>query len=299
MFIEIRQQGKRKKYYLSHTYRKSGKVIKVSRYLGANLNGKNLETLRERAEALLRAQIAQDKNPFSYELSAAELAEYKKYDKKIDVQHLQRLNWQKFAEVFTYNTNAIEGSSLDQPEVRELLRGKLSARDEDELETIGVAEAITYIKQSRNSLTPSLIRKLHHLCFRQTKHYAGKFRTVEVVVRDRNGIIIHQGMPAKKVPKLIKELCTWYERHKRKYPPLLLAAITHNQFEMIHPFQDGNGRVGRLLLNHVLIQNKYPPINIRLKERMQYYGVLQEYQKRNTILPTLKFLIRQYRKEYR
>jgi Fic family protein len=85
----------------------------------------------------------------------------------------------------------------------------------------------------------------------------------------------------------------WYEKHKNKYPPLLLAALVHNEFENIHPFQDGNGRVGRLLLNYVLLKHNYPPINIKLEDRQKYYEALQDYQKRGEIISTLRFLISQ------
>ena len=94
-------------------------------------------------------------------------------------------------------------------------------------------------------------------------------------------------------------LAKWYEQHKNKYPPLLLAALVHNEFENIHPFQDGNGRVGRLLLNYVLLKHNYPPINIRFRDRQRYYKILQIFEKKNNIKPTLKFLISQYKKQYR
>jgi len=97
---------------------------------------------------------------------------------------------------------------------------------------------------------------------------------------------------------LLDELCKWYVKHKKKYPALLLAVVMHNQFEQIHPFQDGNGRVGRLLLNYVLLQHKYPPINIRLKDRGKYYKCLQEYDHKNDVKSTLKFLISQYKKQF-
>ncbi|MCK5343640.1 MAG: Fic family protein, partial [Candidatus Heimdallarchaeota archaeon] len=89
---------------------------------------------------------------------------------------------------------------------------------------------------------------------------------------------------------------SWYKKNKNKFKPLVLAAIVHNQFEHIHPFQDGNGRVGRLLLNFILIKNNYPPINILLEDRAEYYMTLQEYSKKHELKPTMKFFIKQYKK---
>ena len=91
----------------------------------------------------------------------------------------------------------------------------------------------------------------------------------------------------------------WHNKNKSKFKPLVLAAIIHNQFEFIHPFQDGNGRVGRLLLNFILLKNKLPPINIAFEDRPEYYMTLQEYQKNQNLKPTVEFLARQYKKTLR
>ena len=107
--------------------------------------------------------------------------------------------------------------------------------------------------------------------------------------------MVHRGAPAEDVEDLLKELIDWYKKNNKKYPPLLLAALVHNQFENIHPFQDGNGRVGRLLLNYVLLKKNYPPINIKLKNRREYYKVLQNFERKGDIKSTIRFLISQYR----
>jgi Fic family protein len=298
MFIEIRKIGKNKKYYLVHSFRIGDKVKRISRYLGSNLSKKELEILKPKAEKIILEQI-KEKSIFEFELSRQEIEQYKKLEKPIKIEHLQRLNWLRFTENFTYNTNAIEGSTVALDEARDLIEHKENPRDADETETLGVAEAVDYIRKTKSKLDVFLIKKLHFICFKKTKAFAGKLRDVEVVIRDRQGSIIHQGAPSSRVYKLLTNLAKWYEKHKNKYPPLLLAALVHNEFENIHPFQDGNGRVGRLLLNYVLLKHNYPPINIRFKDRQRYYQVLQIFEKKNDIKPTLKFLISQYKKQYR
>ena len=69
-------------------------------------------------------------------------------------------------------------------------------------------------------------------------------------------------------------LLKWYNKHKNKLPPLVLAAIFHEKFERIHPFYDGNGRTGRMLSNLILIQSRFPPLIIKNKKRISYYNVL-------------------------
>ena len=179
-----------------------------------------------------------------------------------------------------------------------MLGGKEEPQDADDIETLNVAKAVEFIKKSKEKNTVDFIKNLHLICFKGTKKFAGKLRDVNVVIRDGQGNVVHQGAPINKVKGLLEELCKWYLKHKKKYPPLLLAVVMHNQFEKIHPFQDGNGRVGRLLLNYVLLQHQYPPINIRLRNRGRYYKCLQEFDHMNDIKSTLKFLISQYKKQF-
>jgi len=296
MFIEIRKRGKTKKYYLVHSYREKGKVRRISRYLGSDLNEKKLLELKERAEQHILEEI-KERSILEFELTKKEIDEYKKYENDIEIKHLQTLEWKRFTENFIYNTNAIEGSTVALSEVKDLLSGKEEPQDIDDIETLNVAKAVEFIRLSKEKITVHFIKHLHLICFNGTKKFAGNLRDVNVVIRDGHGNIVHQGAQIDKVKGLLEELCKWYEKHKKKYPPLLLAAVMHNQFEKIHPFQDGNGRVGRLLLNYALLQHKYPPINIRLRERGRYYKCLQEYDKKNGIKSTIKFLISQYKKQ--
>jgi Fic family protein len=75
----------------------------------------------------------------------------------------------------------------------------------------------------------------------------------------------------------------------------VLATVIHNQFEYIHPFEDGNGRVGRLLLNNILLKHKLPPVNITLKSRKKYYAALKEFQKSGNIKPSIELVLKEYK----
>jgi len=291
MFIETRKQGKKTKYYLIHSYRIENKIKRISRYLGSNLNKKDIQRLKKRAKELILEQV-KDKHPF--DLSEAEIKELKKYEKQIEIKHL---DWKRFTRDFTYNTNAIEGSKVDYEVTKNLIEKKDEPENYDEIEAVNVAKAINFVKKTNEKLSIDLIKRLHFICFKGTKIFAGKLRNIEVVIKNSLGIIVHRGAPFKEVESLMKELIQWYNENEKKYPPLLLASIVHNQFEKIHPFQDGNGRIGRLLLNYVLLKHNYPPINIKVEDRREYYEILRRFDKERDIESTLKFLISQYRKK--
>lgn len=296
MYLEKRRIGKSIKYYLVHSYRERNKVKKIRKYLGLNLTQKEFEDAKKRAkQRILKLLEELITEVFLFTLTKKQIEKLNKYDDKIRIFHLDQKGWQRFTEEFVYNTNAIEGSSVQRQHVPEILERR-EVHDLDELETKGVAKAVYHIKSAKEDLSLNLMKKLHRICFKGSKGFAGQFRNVEVVVRNSKGEILHQGVPVPQLHTALKDMVSWYKENKQKFKPLVLAAIIHNQFEYIHPFQDGNGRVGRLLLNFILLKNKYLPINITLEDRSEYYRTLQEYQKNQNLKPTVEFLVKQYKK---
>ena len=146
-------------------------------------------------------------------------------------------------------------------------------------------------------MTILLIRQIHKIVFRNSKPFAGKLRKKgeEVVVMDSKGNVVHEGAPQGRINYLLRELVDWYNKNKSKYPALVLGAVIHNQFENIHPFRDGNGRVGRILLNNILIKNNLPPINIDLKNRAEYYQSLKAYEFNKDLKPTMELYLKEYK----
>lgn len=296
MFVEKRKMGNNIKYYLTHSYRVKTSVKKIRKFLGFNLNKTELLKLKNKAENEIIEKVYTD--VFQFTLSNTEIEKLNLLGKKIKITPLDKDEWQRFTEKFVFNTNAIEGSTILEKEVHDILEKK-NVIDPEEIETRGVAKALNYIKITNEDLSVNLIKKLHKLCFEGAKPFAGQIRKLEVVIRDGFGNIIHRGTPASELPKALEELVIWYNKNKNKFKSLVLASIIHNQFEHIHPFQDGNGRVGRLLLNFVLLKNKYPPINISLEDRGEYYQCLRKYDNTHDVVPTVKFLIKEYQKSLR
>ena len=304
MFVEKRKRGKSARYYLVHAFRDKGEVRKIRRFLGTNLGKAELAAKKGIAEGIIREQARIYKSisdPLKTSLSERELEELRSLEAKGEaiVSHLSESDWGRFTEQFAYDTNAIEGASVTKGEVKGILaEGKWPAeRAKWEIsETYGVSEAIRLVRETKTHVSVELVRQLHHVVFRNSKPFAGEFRKPgqEVAVVDQQGNVIHRGAPSSKVRELLEELVGWYNKNRKRYPPITIACVVHNQFENIHPFLDGNGRVGRLLLVNILLKHGLPPVNIRLANRQKYYSALQEYQKGN-IRPSIELVLEEYK----
>ena len=303
MYVEKRKEGNKVKYYLAHSFREGGKVHKIRKFLGKNINEKQLKERLDKAEKIIIEEIEQYKiikDPLKIPLSKKDirLIENLEKNKKLKIIHLSEEQWKTFSELFSYNTNAIEGSEITRKEVKDILgKGKWPKKSKQDIaETYGVNDAIKFIRKTREHISIKFVLDLHKIVFKNSKDFAGKFRVKgqEVVIRDGYGNVIHFGAPQSRINSLLNELIKWYNKNRSKYPALALASVVHNQFENIHPFADGNGRVGRLLLNNILIKNGLPPVNIDLKNQKQYYESLQEYQKKGNLRPTIDLLIKEY-----
>jgi Fic family protein len=304
MYLEKRKSEDRTKYYLTHSHREDTKVHKFRKYLGLNLTKTKLKERKEIAEKLILEEIHKYniiKDPLEFELTKEQIEEIKEIQKNIPlkVKHLSEKDWALFSEIFTYNTNAIEGSRLNFREVKDILEEDKwpEKSKEDIAEAYGVDNALKLIRETKEDISLKLIKNIHKTVFKNSKSFAGKFRKKgeEVIVMGSHGVVVHEGAPQPRVKHLLRELVVWYKKNKTKYPALVLAAVVHNQFENIHPFRDGNGRVGRILLNNILLKHGLPPLNINFKKRMEYYKTLQAYEKLKDLKPTIELYIKEYK----
>ncbi|MBU0700362.1 Fic family protein [bacterium] len=212
-------------------------------------------------------------------------------DKMIAIQEKLRIDW-------TYNSNAIEGNTLSLSETAFFLREGLTSKGKhlsEYLEAKNHAEAIDYLDEiikGRRPLTEGLIKEYHALIMKDTKYIwiglpnnrvkkkieQGKYKYDNNHVNKMDGTI-HYFCDYLQVPGEMERLIRWYNENKDKLHPVELSAVFHHKFVAIHPFTDGNGRVGRLILNTILMQEGYTPAIIKKEDRKEYYQALDEADK--------------------
>jgi Fic family protein len=172
----------------------------------------------------------------------------------------------------TYHSNAIEGNSLSLQETQMVIDYGITIHGHplrEYLEATNHAEAYQYVTtliERRESITRETILALHHLVMDKILETNGQFRTVPVYVRGSN----MTPPPARDVERLMREWVRWIFDEGLKYAPVVRATIAHHGFEAVHPFEDGNGRVGRLLLNLMLMCEGYPPALLLRDWRARY-----------------------------
>ena len=194
---------------------------------------------------------------------------------------LERLN-EEFLTEYTYNSNAIEGNTLTLRETDMVLRGLTIDKKslKEHLEVIGHKEAFDYVKQlvSENAeISEKLIKDIHYLVLADKKDDRGVYRRIPVRII---GAAHEPVQPYLIIPKM-EELLEQYKNSKEDIVTKL--ARFHIEFEDIHPFIDGNGRTGRLLINLELMKAGYPPIDIKFSDRLKYYEAFDGYHAKNNI----------------
>ena len=202
-----------------------------------------------------------------------------------------RLDW-------NYHSSHIEGNQLTYGETKALILFGVTAQAKplkDHLEMAGHNEAILnieeIIKQER-PLTESFIRELHKLILKEpyevnaitpdgnpTKRtiLVGEYKKVPNHVKTQTGEIFYFASP-EETPSKMGDLMKWYSENKDKQDihPVEFATEFHYRFIRIHPFDDGNGRISRLLMNFILMQKGYPPAIIKTEDKTAYYNALQQ-----------------------
>ena len=188
---------------------------------------------------------------------------------------LSRLN-EEFVVEYTYNSNAIEGNTLTLRETDLVLKGlTIGERPlKDHMEAIHHKEAFDYVcelVQNNIPLSENIIKQIHYLVLADNQDDRGVYRRIPVRIMGAK----HEPVQPYLIQPQMEKLLADFEKSNEHIVTKL--AKFHIEFEGIHPFIDGNGRTGRLLVNLELMKAGYPPIDIKFTDRLAYYNAFDEY----------------------
>lgn len=274
---------KGKKYlYAEYSFRlPDGRVKKISKLI-KKIKDKEKKEIKDyfrekEIEAHQKHALSQYKTDYvltkeKIEKIEAIKVEYKSLLKTLTKKQMKDI-LDRFMINFTYESNAIEGNSLTLKDVTFILIENIVPKGKDlrevyETRNTRIANGLLF--NNRIKITIKGIIKLHSILIKDTGVQEG-FKKLPNVLLMRNV----ETTPPEKVEEEMKKLVVWYDKMKGKEHPIRIASEFHGRLERIHPFEDGNGRVGRVLINAILLENKYPPLIIRKTMRTSYFSALE------------------------
>lgn len=302
-YLAEQKKGKGTYYYLVENLKiAGGRRKQVRRYVGTS----------RPTESKQKLLLADFEKEVQKERSRLHGFHYLTGDEIQEIDRINRLFWlrytragktvqeqfdQNFVMAFVYNTNSIEGSTLTPKEVELLLSENIAPRKplEDVLEAKAAERVLDFAKNSKDDFDPEFILKLHRLYFTNTKPgIAGRYKTAQNRIMGSNFETTQPEMVITDMKLYFKE----YEKLRKELHPLELAAWCHWKLVRIHPFQDGNGRIARIIMNYVLNKNGYAMIDIKTKERQRYFDALERCNYQNSARALAARLVRRFKKQY-
>lgn len=293
-YIYQKRVGAHTYYYLRVSERRGNKIIKKDvAYLGKNLtevraklNELPQKTVRDAYKTITRFL---ESNTYLEKAKKLKLR-HSEYIEKETLEEVEgcRLHWQQafqkhdsktrqeylkgFIIEFAFNTTSIEGNTITLKETERLLTEQLTPKNKTlrEIYDIQNTERVfSSILEEPEQLSQETIINIHKELMMNIDSRTG-YRTGDVrIMRSR-----FKSTPHPYIKADMDLLLKWYMEKRGRMHPLALAGIFHHKFEKIHPFFDGNGRTGRMVLNAMLLSEGYPPMIIQKKTRARYLDAL-------------------------
>lgn len=224
--------------------------------------------------------------------------------KRADLDHRRPLTQEEFQQLrdtflaeYTYNSNAIEGNTLTLEETALVLEGVTIDKKplKEHLEAVGHRDAFLYIEELAKGKIPfseHVIKQIHTLVLMDHPEDRGIYRRIPVQITGA----YHTPTDPVMVPEQMEQLLIEFRSNKQLHP-IECAARFHLKFEGIHPFVYGNSRTGRLILNLMLMQAGYPPINIKYTDRPKYYEAFDTFYRAGDAGAMTEILLQEVKKQ--
>jgi len=275
-------------YYLTERFNTGDGFKKIQVYLGKNVP-KDMSSYYEelkRKERILVSEYQPKVISIDNDVIKQALHRVEKY--KLDwkyyivqkTEQQRRQIFRNFAIRFIFESNSIEGSKLTENEVLKIVKKeyiKKTLPQKEVQEVYNSINAIEYIQSGDFKLTQKHIKELYSIITKDLG-YEQTFKKQNNSVNNKNTV------EPKNVKSELKNAISWYTSNKKKGNPFMNAIIFHNKFEHIHPFLDGNGRTGRMILIWMLMQTGYDVLLYKKKNMRKYFSALdhgdkERYQK--------------------
>ncbi len=297
VYIHVKKIGEKKYYTLRISIRKNNKIIvKDLCNLGSDLSKIKIENLEKKYKKEIRKSYRTIKKflDSNYYLEKAKKLKAKK-DPYLNKEQIDEINaiklhynskflkldklsqediLENFLINFAVNSTSIEGNTINLRQAQRLFQEDLVPKNKTLREIYDLKntkKVVNYLQDKKIKLAIKFIEEIHDMLLEGIDKRKG-IRTHDIRIFKQP----FKPSPAKYVKADLELLLKWYEKNKNKLHPLILAILFHHKFENIHPFSDGNGRTGRVLMNYILASFGYPPLIISRKFRKEYLDVMNE-----------------------
>lgn len=181
----------------------------------------------------------------------------------------------------SYNSNAIEGNTITLRETALILNDGITIAEKplrEHLDIIGFKDAFQFVFDTvaqQEVLNEHTIKDIHALVLMGEAEHRGRYRSIPVRILGAENEPVAPHFITEEMCRMLVD----YQEKLTKIHPIAAIAWLHLRFESIHPFIDGNGRTGRLLMNLELMKHGYLPVDIKFTDRLQYYRCFDDFHK--------------------
>lgn len=307
VYIHVKKIGNKKYYTLRISVRKGDRVItKDLCNLGSDLSKIDVSRLEKKYKDKIRKSYKTVKNflerniyrdkvknlklkqdPYLSKEQQSDieaiLTHYKTKFLKID-KLTQEEVFEGFLINFAVNSTSIEGNTITLKQAYDLFKENITPKNKTLREVYDLTntkKVIESLREEKPKIDADLIIKIHDMLLENIDLRRG-FRNHDLRIFGQP----FKPSPARYIKADINILLEWYNENKTRVHPLILAVLFHHKFENIHPFSDGNGRTGRVLMNYILGLLNYPPFIVSKRFRKKYLDSMSDAD--NAIKESLK-----------